>query len=270
MRTSGAARTERFEHLMRRRNLFEAIHETWRPPALMPSSGLMGRLSWALRRYFDLQCGSIWRDMSILLNDAHGTVLDVGCGAQPYRSLVPLNCRYVAIDHTHASEFGYHAPDTKYYSGQIWPMEDESADVIIATETLEHVPDPSVFLNEARRCLRPDGTFIATVPFAARWHFIPFDYWRFTPSGLGVLLKQAGFKQIHVFARGGAFTVACYKIMTLLLRLLAPQSRTLRSWIMRACAVPLLPVLCAVAILANTSLYNDDSDDCLGYTVVAQ
>jgi len=41
-----------------------------------------------------------------------------------------------------------------------------------------------------------------TVPFSARWHFIPARYWRFTPSGLNIVLSNAGFTTIEVFARG--------------------------------------------------------------------
>ena len=56
--------------------------------------------------------------------------------------------------------------------------------VVLCTETLEHVLETRRFLAEAARCLTPGGTLLLTIPFAARWHFIPYDYWRFTPSSL--------------------------------------------------------------------------------------
>ena len=68
-----------------------------------------------------------------------------------------------------------------------------SVENVLATETLEHVSRPVRFLAEARRCLSPGGRLMLTVPFAARWHYIPHDYWRFTPSGLRQLLTDAGF-----------------------------------------------------------------------------
>ena len=34
---------------------------------------------------------------------------------------------------------------------------------------------------------------LLTVPFAARWHFVPYDYWRFTPSSFRYLLETTGF-----------------------------------------------------------------------------
>ena len=36
-----------------------------------------------------------------------------------------------------------------------WPLDDARADIVLATETLEHVVDPPAFLVEAHRCMRP-------------------------------------------------------------------------------------------------------------------
>ena len=44
------------------------------------------------------------------------------------------------------------------------PYEDESYDVILHSDTLEHVPDPIKALNECRRVLRKGGALIFTVP----------------------------------------------------------------------------------------------------------
>jgi len=71
--------------------------------------------------------------------DERWTVLDVGAGAQPYRPLLPSDARYRAIDTADARErFGYAVPDTEYFAGDRWPVEDGSVDVLLATETLEH------------------------------------------------------------------------------------------------------------------------------------
>jgi SAM-dependent methyltransferase len=42
--------------------------------------------------------------------------------------------------------------------------EDSQFDVIIASEVLEHVDDPGIFLRDLTRCLSPDGILIVTVP----------------------------------------------------------------------------------------------------------
>lgn len=44
------------------------------------------------------------------------------------------------------------------------PLADDSADLVICTEVLEHVPDPVVFLAELVRIARPGGRVLVTVP----------------------------------------------------------------------------------------------------------
>jgi SAM-dependent methyltransferase len=232
----------------------------------------LARIAAAARRGLDLQAGSIWRDLLALLPPIQGDVLDVGCGAQPYRELFHPRANYRAIDSAGAEHnFGYAIPDTTYYEGDRWPVDNASIDVIVCTETLEHVPDPSAFLAEAVRCLRPRGWLVLTVPFAARWHYIPHDYWRFTPSGLQRLLGAAGFEQIAVFARGNALTVACYKVMALMLPLLLAQDHALPFRLARrVCGVACLPVLFLFSAIAHVSLRSRGGEDCLGYTATAR
>ena len=65
-------------------------------------------------------------------------------------------------------------------------------------------------------------------------------------------------------------TVACYKVMALLLRLVMPQTETLwTSIVLRALGILMLPFLILLATIANISLLFDGGDDCLGYTVIA-
>src|SRR5262249_47736583 len=82
--------------LRHRTNMLEA-EEEWRPP-LFPPRGNRGSILARLRRFFDLQAGSIWNDLASLLAQASGTVLDVGCGAQPYRELLDSAVHYRGID----------------------------------------------------------------------------------------------------------------------------------------------------------------------------
>jgi SAM-dependent methyltransferase len=258
--------------LSRRRNQLEHTAERWKPPLFRPVRTRADRYLAAARRFLDLQAGSIWSDLSQLLPERRGLVLDAGCGAQPYRSLVNPEATYQGIDHADAKRyFGYSLPDTTYYEGDRWPVSDGSVDVVLSTETLEHISDPPVYLRQAFRCLKPGGVLILTVPFSARWHFIPHDYWRFTPTGLQRLLSTTGFTGTLVFARGNAVTVACYKVMALLLRLVMSQSQDLwKNIILRFLGIVMLPILMLLALIANGSLMFDGGDDCLGYTVVAR
>jgi SAM-dependent methyltransferase len=245
--------------------------ESWRPPPFKPLNTPLARLEAVARRFLDLQAGSMWKDLVVLLPQSRGVVLDVGSGAQPYRHLLPPEATYKAIDYVGAERnFGYSMPDTTYYEGDRWPIPDESVDVILCTETMEHVPEPSVFLKEAFRCLKHEGRLLLTVPFSVRWHYVPHDYWRFTPSALERLLSTAGFDHIAVYARGNSLTIACYKVMALMLPLLLPQRQGLVKRVaLRACGVLTLPLLVVLAGIGTLSLKGNGGDDCLGYTVVA-
>ena len=71
-----------------RRNMVEASSESWRPQLFRETNTPLSLLLAAVRRFFDIQAGSAWRDLRAVLPALRGTVLDVGCGAQPFRSLV--------------------------------------------------------------------------------------------------------------------------------------------------------------------------------------
>ena len=71
----------------------------------------------------------------------------------------------------------------------------------VCAEVLEHVNYPAKMLANIRRILKPGAWLIVTTPFAFPAHAYPDDYWRFTPSGLRLLLTDAGFVQIKAFER---------------------------------------------------------------------
>jgi SAM-dependent methyltransferase len=252
-----------------RENLASRTKEAWRPPTYASGGDRRSRLGFAARRFIDLQAGSIWRDLAELLPELSGSVADIGCGAQPYRPLVPSRATYIGIDTEDAARnFGYDLSDVRRLDGDRWPLDDNEVDTVLSTETLEHVPEPERFLAEAARCLRSGGKVVLTVPFAARWHYVPHDYWRFTPSSLRRLLEAAGFSGVTIWARGNAFTVACYKVMALLLPIALPQRR---AGTVRVSVWALLlgfPIL-LLALLGHLSLRSSGGEDCLGYTVVA-
>ena len=258
-------------YLLRRQNMVHRTAERWRPPLFTADVTPIARVVAALRRCLDLQAGSIYRDLKAELARPHGLVLDVGCGAQPYRSLIHPQDRYLGIDIAASRDyFGYDVPDTIYYDGDTWPVTDASVDTILCTETLEHVRDPGAFLAEAARVAKPGATLLITVPFSARWHFIPHDYWRYTPSSLKNLLEAHGFSDVAVFARGNEITVACYKWMALILPLIMPTGKTpIAAALLRLIGLLFSPLLLILAVVANLSLLGRGGDDCLGYTAVA-
>src|SRR5579871_1300762 len=125
-----------------RRNLVLAERDRWMPVAYLPLTTRRTRMRASLRRFFDAHAASIWGDLAQLLPAARGTVVDVGCGVQPYRELLPADVRYVGIDAVATKgHFGYDLPGTIYFDGDLWPLRDGEADFVLCTETLEHVLD---------------------------------------------------------------------------------------------------------------------------------
>jgi cyclopropane fatty-acyl-phospholipid synthase-like methyltransferase len=78
----------------------------------------------------------------------------------------------------------------------------ECFDLITLIHALEHFPDPYTFLTQLRSKLREDGMLFIQVPNASA---NPFDYVvadhlvHFSPCDLAVLLRRAGFGEIHIF-----------------------------------------------------------------------
>jgi SAM-dependent methyltransferase len=258
--------------MTQRRNLVRLSGgESFKPPTFKPNSSAWNRFENWLRRFLDLQAGSIWRDVRHELASAQGRLLDIGCGAQVYRALLPPGVEYLGIDTEEAHErFGYDVPETHYFTGDDWGIGAGTFDVALCTEVLEHVPDPAALLARTHRVLKPGGRLVLTVPFSARWHFTPFDYWRFTPASLDTLLRGAGFDEVRVFARGNPLTVACYKAMALQLMLLFGAEARKPGPLRYGLGLLLLPVLGILACIANLSFAADWGDDCLGYTVTAR
>lgn len=69
-------------------------------------------------------------------------------------------------------------------------VKDETFDLIVCTEVLEHVNDPFAVVNELRRMLKIGGVVAVSTPFNFRIHGPLPDNWRFTIHGLRVLFKD--------------------------------------------------------------------------------
>jgi len=88
-----------------------------------------------------------------------------------------------------------------------------SFDVVIASELLEHVPDPSLILREVARIVRPGGLLWATTPNAKglssrllglEWSVLspPEHLHLFSAPGLKGLLLDAGFRRVRINTEG--------------------------------------------------------------------
>jgi SAM-dependent methyltransferase len=201
-----------------------------------------------------------------------GKVLEVGCGLQPYRHLLPRKTEYYALDWEKADiHFGYEAKDVLYYDGTRFPFKDGVFNLVFHTEVLEHVYHLAPFLSECHRVLADDGRMLFTVPFAARNHYIPHDYWRLTPASITRLLQEARFADIVVVPRGGDIAVAIHKINSVCYRIIFRNipHKTLHMvnrvffTLLFAAPIVLLTLVGNLSILLKLG----SPDDPLGYTV---
>ncbi|MBP7408375.1 MAG: class I SAM-dependent methyltransferase [Flavobacteriales bacterium] len=151
---------------------------------------------------------SIQTALTNVLPKLQGTFLDVGCGIQPYRSLImapPSRVEhYVGMDFKVGDDAKYQAakPDI-FWDGVTIPLADASVDCAMATEVLEHCPDPQAVLREIARVLRPGGHVFITVPFLWPLHDAPYDEHRYTPFALQRMLRASGYIGEEVHANGG-------------------------------------------------------------------
>lgn len=70
---------------------------------------------------------------------------------------------------------------------------DNAYDYIALEQVLEHVEYPYRAARNVYRMLKPGGYFLVTLPFMIRIHTHPIDCSRWTPTGLGYFLEEAGF-----------------------------------------------------------------------------
>lgn len=175
---------------------------------------------------------------------------------------------YTGIDWDGSTDnFGYKQENVIYYDGEHFPVEDESIDLVFHTEVAEHIPDLDLFFSECHRVLKQKGTMLFSIPFSARYHYIPNDYRRLTPAGITRILSHNGFEDIEVFPRSTDITVACYKIVTIGYRWLLSRN------LFKALGfILLLPLFGCALLLGQLSLWLDIGahEDCLGYIVEAK
>ncbi len=141
-----------------------------------------------------------------VLRELDGDLLDIGCGKMPYKKFILENSKvdkYVGLDIESALTYDENVSPDLLWDGITIPIDANSYNCAMATEVLEHCPEPEKTLIEIYRILKPNGVFFFTVPFIWNLHEIPHDYYRYTPYALSHLLSKTGFRNIEISALGG-------------------------------------------------------------------
>ena len=125
------------------------------------------------------RCGEpsyVWRDgqqrrLEMILQAAgdriKGRILEDGCGVGMYvQHLVPWGGTVFGLeyDHPRAVEAHRHAPHVLNAAGERLPFPDNTFDLILSHEVIEHVHDDRVVIAEIVRALRPGGRLVLFCP----------------------------------------------------------------------------------------------------------
>lgn len=118
------------------------------------------------------------------------SVLDWGCGKQPYREIVELaGGIYLPWDradlpaNVSGDDFGQ----------EMDVLHEAMADTILCTQVIQYVPDPLNLLDYLRTLTIQGGRLLITGP--TTWPVVePEDLHRYTLAGIKALLKETGWE----------------------------------------------------------------------------
>ncbi len=243
------------------------MSEKFRPVNNTPPISFTSKIKFYGRLILDLQILTIFKDMRKQLPTFKGKVLDVGCGQSPYRFLLNKNStEYCGIDIEQAIQFDYKNDDIISFDGKNIPFEKEYFDGLICTEVLEHVENYQYLIDEMFRVMKKDAKGIITIPWSARFHYIPYDYFRYTPSALKTMFKS--FCSVEIKSRGNDIANIGNKVIVLWFRNMLPSNKALYLlspiWILLSPLLGLIVLISHLAIIFNLG----SSEDPLGYTII--
>lgn len=194
-----------------------------------------------------------------------GSILDMGCGSKPYKSLFEDATDYVGMDFPGA-DGGSGVIDT-YASGLDCPFKNELFDNVLLIQVLEHTPEPARLLNEASRVLKKDGIIVATIPFVYSLHSEPYDFYRYTAYGIRYLFEKK-FTVLSIEQKTGFFETAA---QMLILHFWNPVKKIHNPLLYALCGLPMLVLVSLIQVggivLAPLSR---DRTFTTGYCVVAR
>jgi SAM-dependent methyltransferase len=245
------------------------MKEGFQPISNIGPYGTANTIRFYGRLVVDFQTLTALPDLRRVLPGFKGEVLDVGCGQSPYKFLLNQNqTKYQGIDIAEAMRFNYSNPDVVSFNGEDIPFEDGKFDGMICTEVLEHVEKYQKLIDEMHRVMKTGATGLVTVPWSARYHYIPWDFFRFTPSSLKTMFSK--FSEVRITNRGTDFTVIANKVIVIFIRNLLPVEKW--KYLFAPFWILLTPILAFTTLIGHLSLwFNFGTDeDPLGYTIVVK
>jgi SAM-dependent methyltransferase len=130
-----------------------------------------------------------------------GRVLDLGCGASPWRGFFKDASAFIRMDR-YAADPEVIVVDDVYHL----PLADVAVDTIILSRMLGDVPDQPRLMTELARVLSPGGRILVYESISYPQHDLPHDYWRILPAGLKWVAESTGMQMEELIYCGGYCT----------------------------------------------------------------
>ncbi len=176
-------------------------------------------------------------------------VLDLGCGDKPYMEFFsPYTAKYIGCDVNNRKGVDIVCP------AETVNLPDESCDIVISIQTIEHVNDPLKVLGEIYRLLKKRGQAFLTIPGCFCYHpgverYIPGmevegptypDYWRWTQAGIIKLIgDNFAYRQIGLESIGGFFQ--CFGLQ--LAFLITESTKSINKYLCYLTMFTIVPVI---------------------------
>ena len=72
-----------------------------------------------------------------------------------------------------------------------FPILDDTYDIVLSGQVIEHVGKPWVWIKELKRITKPGGKILTINPISWPYHEAPIDCWRIFPEGMAALAEEA-------------------------------------------------------------------------------
>jgi len=245
------------------------MKEGFQPISNVGPDGFVNSVKFYLSLLVDFQTLTALPQLRSVMKHFKGEVLDVGCGQSPYKFLLNKdNTIYYGIDISESDRFKYNNPKITSFNGEDIPFGDEKFDGLICTEVLEHVEHYQRLIDEMHRVMKTGATGIITVPWSTRYHYIPWDFFRYTPSSLKTMFAK--FSEAKITHRGTDVTVMANKVIVMFIRNLMPVVAW--KWVLTPLWLLLTPILGLAILMGHLSVWFGlgTDEDPLGYTIVVR
>jgi SAM-dependent methyltransferase len=132
-------------------------------------------------------------------------VLDFGAAERPWATLWTANNLEVTYADICQNSSG--TIESIVNGDAVVPFADALFDCVFLMDVLEHIRNDVSCLRELARVTRSQGYLVISVPFMYRFHEVPYDYRRYTPTALREMLGENGYQVRRLEVIGNDFIV---------------------------------------------------------------